>query len=199
MGWDSWSLWAPWGLFNWQVWQEKTTCLTVIWRPVPLKDFSSNLWRAFSLKWVVACKELTNFHHRFPGCGKKAPLLLEPPIWSSWKPSLLALRVSPSVYEGVSGKLVSGTKVIAHIRSWICIAALSCLIHCLVPLCHFCAPFLVFFTGETEASAGRWAASKSLRIWSPYLIGDPQVVSCLLSFQIAACACSTRKAHLEPV
>ena len=40
-------------LFNWQVGQDKTTCLIVIWRSVPLKDLSSNLWRAFSPKWVV--------------------------------------------------------------------------------------------------------------------------------------------------
>ena len=60
--WASWGLQAPWELFNWQVGQEQTTCLIVIWRPVPLKDFSNNLWRAFSPKWVVACKELTNFH-----------------------------------------------------------------------------------------------------------------------------------------
>ena len=41
---------APWGLFNWQVGQEETTCLTVVWKPVPLKDLSSTLWRAFSPK-----------------------------------------------------------------------------------------------------------------------------------------------------
>ena len=61
MGWTSWGLRAPWGLFNWQVGQEETTCLIVVWRPAPLKDLSSNLWRAFSPKWVVAYKELTNF------------------------------------------------------------------------------------------------------------------------------------------
>ena len=57
MGWASWGLRAPWELFNWQVGQEETTCLIVVWRPVPLKDLSTNLWRAFSPKWVVACKE----------------------------------------------------------------------------------------------------------------------------------------------
>ena len=67
MGWASWGLHGPWGLFNWQVGQEETTCLIVVWRPVPLKDLSSNLWRAVSTKWVVACKELTNFHWRLPG------------------------------------------------------------------------------------------------------------------------------------
>ena len=72
MGWASWGLRAPWGLFNWQVGQEETTCLIVVWKPVPLKDLSSNLWRAFSPKWVVACKELTNFHWRFPG-RKRTP------------------------------------------------------------------------------------------------------------------------------
>ena len=107
-GWASWSLHAPWGLFNWQVGQEETTCLLVIWRPVPLKGLSSNLWRAFSSKWVVACKEIANFHWRFPG-RKRSPSFWNHPILSSWKPSLLALRVSSSVYEGVSGKLVCGT------------------------------------------------------------------------------------------
>ena len=107
-GWASCSLQAPWGLFNWQVGQEETTCLLVIWRPVPLKDLSSNIWRAFSPKWVVACKELTNFHWRFPG-RKRSPSFWNHPILSSWKPSLLALRVSSSVYEGVSGKLVCWT------------------------------------------------------------------------------------------
>ena len=102
MGWASWGLWAPWELFNWQVGQEETP-LIVVWRPVPLKDLSSNLWRAFSPKQVMACKELTNFHWRFPG-RKRSPSMLNHPIWS-WKPSLLALRVSLSVYEGVSGKL----------------------------------------------------------------------------------------------
>ena len=52
---------------------------------------------------------------------------------------------------------------------------------------------------ETETSVGRWTASKKLRIWSPYLIGDPWVVKWPLSFQIAAYACSTRKAYLESV
>ena len=48
--------WAgPAGVFellgdNWQVGQEETTCLMVVWRPVPLKDLSSNLSRAFSPK-----------------------------------------------------------------------------------------------------------------------------------------------------
>ena len=110
-------LWAPWGLFNWQMGQEETTCLIIVWRPVPLKDLSSNLWRAFSPKWVVACKELTNFHWRFPG-RKRSPSFWNHPIWSSWKPSLLALRVLPSVYEWVSSKLVCGTKVAIPIRSW---------------------------------------------------------------------------------
>ena len=105
MGWANWDLWAPWGLFIWQVGQEEITCPVVVWRSVPLKDLSSNLWRAFSPKWVVACKELTNFHWRFPG-RKRSPSFWNHSIWSSWKPSLLALRVSPSVHEGVSGKLV---------------------------------------------------------------------------------------------
>ena len=49
-GWASWSLHVPWGLFNWKVGKEETTCLMVVWRPVPLKDLSSNFWRAFSPK-----------------------------------------------------------------------------------------------------------------------------------------------------
>ena len=36
-------------------WNKRPLAL-VIWKPVPLKDLSSNLWRAFSLKWVVAFK-----------------------------------------------------------------------------------------------------------------------------------------------
>ena len=123
MDWKSWGLWAPCGLLNWQVGEEKTTCLIVVWRPSPLKDLSSNLWRAFSPKWAVTCKELTNFHWSFPG-RKRSPSFWNHPIWSSWKPSLLALRVSPLVYEGLSGKLVCGTKVAAPIRSWFCNAAL---------------------------------------------------------------------------
>ena len=75
----SWGLQAPWELFNCQVGQEETTCLIVIWRPVPLKQLSSNLWRAFSPKWVVACKELTNFLWRFPG-RKRSPTLWNYPI-----------------------------------------------------------------------------------------------------------------------
>ena len=72
------SLSSLWG-FSWQVGQEETTCHIVVWRPVLLKDLSSNLWRAFSPKWVVACKELTNFHWRFPG-RKKSPSYWNHPI-----------------------------------------------------------------------------------------------------------------------
>ena len=104
-----WGLRAPWGLFNWQVKQEETTCLIVIWRPVPLKDLSSNLWRAFSPKWVVAYKKLTNFRWKFPS-RKRNPSFWNHPIWSR-KPLLLALRVSPSVYEGISDKLIYGPKM----------------------------------------------------------------------------------------
>ena len=120
MGWASWGLQAPWRLFSWQVGQEETTCLIVVWRPVPLKNLSSSLWRAFSPKWLVACKELNNFHWRFPG-GKRSPSLWNHPIWSSWKPSL---RVSLSVYEGVSGTFVCETKVETPIRPLSCKAAL---------------------------------------------------------------------------
>ena len=53
--------------FSWQGGQVEATCLIVVWRSVLLKELSSNLWRAYSPKWVVAYKELTNFHWRFPG------------------------------------------------------------------------------------------------------------------------------------
>ena len=46
-------------------------------------------------------------------------------------------------------------------------------------------PFWCPLQWETEISVGRWTASKSLRIWSPYLIQDPGVVKWPLSFQIA--------------
>ena len=56
---------------------------------------------------------------------KKETLLLEPPHMIFLKAlTLLALRISPSVYEGVSGKLVCGTKVAIPIRSWLCNNAL---------------------------------------------------------------------------
>ena len=122
------------------------------------------------------------------------------PIWSSWKLSLLALRVSPSVYEGVSGKLVCGTKVATPIRSLFCNAAFLAAwsaawsFHTTSVL-----PFWCPLQWETETSVGRWTVSKSLRIWSLYLTGDTGVVKCPLSFQIAACACNTRKAYLESV
>ena len=196
-GWASWGLQAPWRLFNWRMEQEETTCLIVIWRPVPLKDLSSNLWRAFSPKWVVACKELTNFLWRFPGI-KRSPSFWNHPIWSSWKPSLLALRVSSSVYEGVSSKLVCGTKG-NPIRSLFNAALLAACSAAWFPHATSTLPFLCPLQWDTETSVGRWTASKSLSIWSPYLIGDPRVVKWPLSFQIAACACSTRKAYSESV
>ena len=154
MGWASWGLCNPWGLFNWQVRQEETTCFIVVWKPVPLKNLSSNLWRAFSPKWVVACKELTNFHWKFPG-RKRSSSLWNDPIWSSWKPSLLALRVSPSVYERVSVKLVCGINVATPIKFLFCNAALCCLISCLVPLCYFHAPFLAW----RSFTVGNWNLS----------------------------------------
>ena len=55
---------------------------------------------------------------------KKASLLLEPPHMVLKALSLLALRISPSVYEGVFGKLVCGTKVATSVRSLFCNAAL---------------------------------------------------------------------------
>ena len=63
------------------------------------EDLSSNLWRAFSPKWLVACKELTNFHWRFPG-RKMSPSFWNHPIWSSWKPSLLEARVKEEQAPG---------------------------------------------------------------------------------------------------
>ena len=89
--------------------------------------------------------------------------------------------------------------MVSTIRSLFCNAALLAALGCLVPSCHFCAPFLVSFTVGDWNLSGRWTASKSLRIWSPYLIGEPRVLKWPLSFQIAACACGTRKAYLESV
>ena len=195
MGWASWGLWAPWGLVNWQVGQVETTCLIVVWRPVPLKELSGNLWRAFSPKLVVACKELTNFHWRFPG-RKRSPSFGNHPIWSYWKPSHLALRLSPSVYEGVSGKSICGTKVATPFRSLFCNPALlaawsSSWFPCATSVLHFWCGRL-----KPQCADGLYPR---VRIWSPYLIGDPQVVKWPLSFQIAACECSTRKAYMESV
>ena len=148
---------------------------------------------------MVACKELTNFHWRFPG-RKRSPSFCNHPIWSSWKSSLLALRVSPSVYEGVSGKLVCGTRVATPIRSLFCNAALLAVWSAAwFPHATSVLPFWCPLQWETESSVCRCTASKSLRIWSPYLIRDPQVVKWPLSFQIAAFVCSTRKAYLELV
>ena len=147
----------------------------------------------------VACKKLTNFYWRFPG-RKRSPSFWNHSIWSSWKPSLLALRISPSVYEGVSGKLVCRTKVATPIRSLFCNTALLAAWSVgWFPHATSMLPFWCPLQCETETSVGRWTASKSLRIWSPYLIGDPLVIKWPLSFQIAACVCSTRKAYLESV
>ena len=165
--------------------QEETTCLIVIWRPVPLKDLYSHLCRDFSSKWVVAWKELTNFHWRFPG-RNRSPSFWNHPIWSSWKPSLLALRVSLSVYEGVSGKLVCGTKVAIPITSLFCNAALlAAWLAAWFPCATSVPPFWCPSQWETETSVGWWTDSKSLRIWSSYLTGDCCVVKWPLSFQIA--------------
>ena len=167
----------------------------VIWRVVPLKDLSSNLWRPFSPKWAVACKELTNFHWRVPG-RKRSPFFWHHSIWSSWKPSLLALRVSPSVYEGVSDKLVCGTKVATPIRSLFCNAALlAAWTAAWFPHATSVLPFWCPLQWETETLVGRQTVSKSLRIWSAYLIGDPLAIKWPLSCQIAACACNTRKVY----
>ena len=175
---------------------DKRRPFIVVWRPVPLKDLSSNPWKAFSPKWVVACKELTNFHWRFPG-RKRSPSFWNHPIWSSWKPLLLALTISPSVCEGISGKLVCGTKVATSIRSLFCNAALlAAWLAAWFPHATSMLPFRCSLQWETETSAGRWTASKRLRIWSPYLIGNPRVVEWPLCFQIAACAGSTRKGIL---
>ena len=55
---------------------------------------------------------------------KKESLVVEPPDIILLKALTLSLRVSPSVYEGVSGKLACGTKVATPIRSLFCNAAL---------------------------------------------------------------------------
>ena len=197
-GMASWGLRAPWWLFNWQVGQEEITYLIVIWRPVPLNDLSSNFWRAFSPKWVMACKGLTNFHWRFPGQKKRISSFWNYPIWSSWKSSLLALRVSPSDYEGVSGKLACGTKVETPIRSLFCNAALLAAWSAVwLSYVNSVLPFWCPLQWKTH-----WANGLLLRaqeFWSPYLIEDPWVVKWPLSFQIAACAWSTRKAYLKSV
>ena len=143
------------------------------------------------------CKELTNFHWRFPG-RKKSPFFWNYPLWSSWKPSHLALRVSPSVYEGVSGKLVCGTKVATPMMSLFCNAALlAAWLTTWFPHTTSMLPFWCPLQWENETSVGQWTDSKSLRIWSPYLTGDSRVIKRPLSFQIAACTCSTRKAYLD--
>ena len=132
---------------------------------------TSNFWRAFSPKWVVTCKELINFHWRFSG-RKKSPSFWNHPIWSSWKPSLLSLRVSPSVYEEVSGKLVCRTKVAIPIKSLFCNTALLIAWSAAwLPHAPFILPFWCPLQWEIETSADRWTASKSLRIWSSYLFG----------------------------
>ena len=159
MGWASWGLRAPWELFNWQVGQEETTYLIVTWRPLPLKDLSSHLWRAFSPKCVVSRKELTNFHWRFPG-RKRSPSFWNHPLWSSWKSSLLALRFSPSVY-GVYGKLVCGTKVATPIRSLFCNAALLAVwSSARFPHATCCSLFDVLYNGRLKSP---WADGLSPR------------------------------------
>ena len=199
MGWASWSFWAPWELFNWQVGEEETSCLVVVWRPVPLKDLSSNLRRAFSSKWVVACKELTNFPLDGPR-HKKESLLLEPPHMILLKALTLSFKSFTFSMWGISGKLIGGTKVVTPVRSLFCnVALLAAWLVVWFPHAPSMLPLWCPLQWETEISAGRWTAFKSLRIWSPYLIGDLQVVKWPLSFQIAACACSTRKAYLESV
>ena len=166
------------GLFLWR------TFLVIFGEPFPI--------------WVVENKELTNFHQRFPGRKKKSPSFWNDPIWSSWKPSLLALRVSPSVYEGVFGKLDCGTKGANPVRSLFCNATfLAAWLPAWFPHANSMLPFWCPIQGETETSVG--TTSKSLRIWSSYLIQDPQVVKWPLSFQIAACTRSTKKAYLESV
>ena len=144
-------------------WDKRTTCLIVVWRPVPLKDLSSNLWRAFSPKWVVACKELTK---------KRSPSFWNHPIWSSWKPSLLSLRVSPSQYEGVFGKLVCGTRVATPIRSLFCNAALlAAWLAASFPCTSSVLPFWCLLQWKTETWVGRWTASKSLGFYHHIWLG----------------------------
>ena len=95
---------------------------------------------------MVACKELTNLHWRLPG-RKRSPSFWNHPIWSSWKPSFLALRGLPSVYEGVSGKLVCRTRVTTLIRSLFCNAALlAAWSAAWFPHATSMLPFCVFYT-----------------------------------------------------
>ena len=80
---------------------------------------------------------------------------MEPPHMISLKALTLSFKsLSPSVYEGVSGIFVCGTKepLLGHGSVML---LRSCLISCLAPLCHFHAPFLVSFTVGTETSVGR--------------------------------------------
>ena len=77
----------------------------------------------------------------------------------------LALTVSPSVYEGVSGKLVCGTKVATPVRPWFCNAALPAAWSAAwFPCATSMLPFWCHLQWETENLMGRWAASKGLRI-----------------------------------
>ena len=170
-----------------------------MWRPVPLKDLSSDLWRAFSPKWVVTYKELTNFHWRVPG-RKRSPSFWNHPLMIILKALTLSFKSFTFSMWGISGKLIGGTKVVTPVRSLFCnVALLAAWLVVWFPHAPSMLPLWCPLQWETEISAGRWTAFKSLRIWSPYLIGDLQVVKWPLSFQIAACACSTRKAYLESV
>ena len=103
-------------------------------------------------------------------------------------------------FKEFPGKLVCGTEVSTPIKSLFCNAALlPASSAAWFPRATSVLPFWCPLKWETETSVGRWSASKSLRILSPYLIGEPQVLIWPLSFQIAACAGSTRKAYLESV
>ena len=112
----------------------------------------------------------------------------------------LSLRVSPSVYEGVSGNLVCGTKVPTPIRSLLCNAPLLAAwsgtwFPCATSMLRFWCPL----QWKAETSAGRWTASKSLKDLITIFDWGPLGGQWPLSFQIARCACSNIKACLESV
>ena len=181
---------SSWGLFNWP--------LIAVWRAVPMKDLSSNLWRAFSPKWVVT-RRVNQLPLEVPR-QKKESLPLEPPQMIFLKALTLSFKsLTFSAWRSFC-KLICGTKVTTPIRSLFYDAALlAAWSAAWFPCATSVIPFWCPLQWETETSVSRWTTSKCLRIWSPHLIGDPWMVKWLLSFQIAACACSTRKAYLESV
>ena len=86
-------------------------------------------------------------------------------------------------FKEFPGKLVCGTEVSTPIKSLFCNAALlPASSAAWFPRATSVLPFWCPLKWETETSVGRWSASKSLRIWSLYLIGDLWVVKWPLSF-----------------